>query len=1269
MKIITSTDLKHWADTLESKSMFPLLIRKLILATINIENINKIEFPFGDDVQVGGYDGDLETKEKNIYIPQGSSVWEFGITEQKKKKADEDYEKRTNNPLGKVQSETTYISATLKKYTKKQVWADGKNDEGIWADVRYYDALDIEHWLDLAPSVEIWLAERLGKPVSGIQCADEYWKHWTTKEGLHFPCKLLTESRPQQYESLKKLFSKQGGKLQYIKSNTSEESLAFILATIQGLEGVLRDSLYSKTLVVSNQDSFRVLLQNKESLIFITKFIVDEVDINKAIARGHKVIIPVSNSYSSKQDTIIDLPIISSDVFIRSLEKMGIDPEQSRLLSINTGRDISVLRRSLDFSTKMPVWIEEGNIENFIPFLFISRYDANIDGDKEIIEKITNTKFGKYQKYLTQILHKEGTPLYNIGSKWRLISHADSWVYLSRFVTSEDLNKFKEIAILILSEINPKYNLDPEKRYMSAFYNAHSKYSYYLKKGICESLIVLSVLAKNYDFPALSNPKQFVDNIVRQILKLADSNTLISLGNNLTLLAESSPDVFISELEIAIKDKRIMGFFEEEKDLMSTSNELPNLLWALEGIAWMPEHLTNVVRILCNLIELQPKKLPTSNTPLNTLISIFKTWYPQTNADSSERQQVLNILKKENPNIAFKLFSTLLHGGSDHAFPNHKMRWRLFSETRKVSVTHLEIFEMHDYIIKSLIELTTSDIDVLKYLVLIDKLDDINRSKIDDVLLIFDDIEKFNSSDKAKIYHAFRKIIGRHRTYSTAKWALPETHLLKMETTAKKFEPTDTILSQSFLFEEHHPEFFKGGDSTMRDYEKKEKELTLLRDCFISKVISEKGIKAILEVANKSENPYLYGKSLANIELNKEQKTLLYTLLKSSDGNDKQLLSQYFYSIETLKNRKEVIAVFEDICRNDSYKSEHKTQILFALNPDIELFEYIDSIGDEEIKRIYWSILNLYVPRGEKAIIFAIKKLKEYKRPIAVLNTLGRAKITTILSSEFIIDTLESLDLSVVDEPENIRIDLHYMKEIFNDLHQLNNIDIDRMSKIEYKFLFVFDRYGHGVKPKYLYRAITKEPTIYIDLIKNLFKPDDEDWKEEQVIETNPALKKQIVENAYSILSNFNLIPGLNEKGCIIEEELNTWIDKVRKLAIENRRIKVTDRKIGELLARYPSQNDNLSFPIEIIDVLERINSESMYSNFSMQITNRLGFTSRPSGSGGYIERNRAKHFNTLADGIKITHPNVASIYRNIADRYEIDGKEMDDSELRNSLG
>lgn len=138
MRFINTNDLERWADTVECKYHLPHLIRKLILATIDNSTIKNISFPYGENVQTGGFDGELVSESENMFVPLGESVWEFGTTNNKKGKADEDYDKRKQNTLGKNPLETTYININAKKYRDKGKWVEEKNNDAFWKDVIYY---------------------------------------------------------------------------------------------------------------------------------------------------------------------------------------------------------------------------------------------------------------------------------------------------------------------------------------------------------------------------------------------------------------------------------------------------------------------------------------------------------------------------------------------------------------------------------------------------------------------------------------------------------------------------------------------------------------------------------------------------------------------------------------------------------------------------------------------------------------------------------------------------------------------------------------------------------------------------------------------------------------------------------------------------------------------------------------------------------------------------------------------------------------------------
>ena len=86
MRFITTNDLEMWAHTVDCKYHLPHLIRKLILATIDNRSIKNLHFSYGEDVQTGGFDGELITDSENMFVPLGESDWEFGTTNAKGKK-------------------------------------------------------------------------------------------------------------------------------------------------------------------------------------------------------------------------------------------------------------------------------------------------------------------------------------------------------------------------------------------------------------------------------------------------------------------------------------------------------------------------------------------------------------------------------------------------------------------------------------------------------------------------------------------------------------------------------------------------------------------------------------------------------------------------------------------------------------------------------------------------------------------------------------------------------------------------------------------------------------------------------------------------------------------------------------------------------------------------------------------------------------------------------------------------------------------------------
>src|SRR6266849_3429460 len=143
-----ASDLRIWADKLDSRQKLPALIRRLIHATV--ENPSLSQFPADEGIQRRGWDGILAVAVGNAWVPAGASAWEMGTDQNPATKAEEDYVKRTYSPGPTRIDQTTFVFVTPRKWEGKKKWQEDKRAEKKWRDVIVWDCDDLEQWLEVA---------------------------------------------------------------------------------------------------------------------------------------------------------------------------------------------------------------------------------------------------------------------------------------------------------------------------------------------------------------------------------------------------------------------------------------------------------------------------------------------------------------------------------------------------------------------------------------------------------------------------------------------------------------------------------------------------------------------------------------------------------------------------------------------------------------------------------------------------------------------------------------------------------------------------------------------------------------------------------------------------------------------------------------------------------------------------------------------------------------------------------------------------------------
>jgi len=513
MKWIDSTDLRSWANRRDCQETLPHLVRKLIRATSN--TIQSIKFPSGESVLLGGWDGILEVTEETDYLPAGTSLWEFGASKDPKGKADDDYAKRSANPLGFDPAESTFIFVTPRLWQNGDDWVTEKKRDGIWKDIKVYNSETLEEWIETAPTVGSWLAKHIGKyPQGGIQPTDDFWEEWASGAKIRLNTEILLGGRKAEQDKLIELCKPSS--IISVQGISREESLAFIISCFKSNQDIEED-FFSRSIIVDNADAFRELSVHDKPLILIPRF-EDNGVLNRAMQKGHTVIVPLgadsSNSWSNK----IILPQIERESFISALAKTGMSKEFAERFSKESARNITILRRQLEFTRTLPSWALPENVSDIIPALIVGRWDENFENDKIIISKIAGDTYENYSKKLTRWLHTHDSPIIKIGSTWRLTSPFDAWTNASKNLTGNDFDLLHKSSIEILSEINPAFQLLPERRHMAAFYGKKREFSGWIREGVIQSLILTSIFGDKLKFNLPLKADLWVDSIIAELL-------------------------------------------------------------------------------------------------------------------------------------------------------------------------------------------------------------------------------------------------------------------------------------------------------------------------------------------------------------------------------------------------------------------------------------------------------------------------------------------------------------------------------------------------------------------------------------------------------------------------------------------------------------------------------------------------------------------------------------------------------------------------------
>lgn len=1255
MDWIKSTQITEWAKDPAAKSALPLLLSRLVRATAPSDTF--LEFPSGAAAYLGGWDGVVKSNKATSFVPEGMSLWEMGTEKDIKGKADEDYEKRTKNQGEYTPAESSFVFVTTQRWTQKNKWVKEKKAEKVWKDVVVYDVTNLEQWLRDAPAVGWWLAVLSSNmPAEGILSAEQSWNDYAESTRFTLSTQVLTCSRAGEADAVRAFLKNRSGATT-VKARSREEAVAFILAAGMELDEQGRQNFLSRVLVIENAQSFRLVANNRYGLILIAKF-EDTQPINAAISNGHQVFLAVGADDTHSAGNTLDLPQLGRELE-DALIASGLAPENARKNMLEAGRDLTILRRRLQFPYTKIKWAASEYASLLLPALFLGRWDEKRKGDIELMETLAGEPYSTYIAKLNRWRTDPNPFVYQIGSCWRLASPWDAWVLLANQITMDQLSRFEKTALGVLGQVKPLFDLEPDKRFMAPIYGKDSIYSSWARQGVSQSLILFALFGNHLQLP-IGDSQQWVDDLIDNLLESDNLDLWRSLNDVMPLVAEAAPERFLSIIYTSLVQapERIMAMFREDPSPLAPRAYHTGLLWALEALAWIPQYLKRVTAILARLAAADPGGT-INNRPINSLRGIFLPWKPMTFADGSERQAVRKEVLAQHPNEGWALLMLILPGDHQHISDSHRMRWRPFGFAGVN--THVTFNELiHDYTMIFDLAIPAAGLDEARLTAVLDAsttklVRPMDRSRIIDHLAAIAGSVK---QEKYAILNCIRNLLHHHRSYPDQQWALPECELAPYEILLKLYEPKTSVDTCKQLFEVSHPQFPEMAALDHADWQAEENLIREKRVAAIRAVYHEHGFAQIVELAGFVVEKAQFGETLAFCLDISEQQLELIKKCGLSVPNDFNAGAAFTWANANLRGFNWVKEVF-GVLRLKGVPLTDLARFLKWVALTSELYQFVES-QDEEVVENYWMNNKPWIstlPDAEKA--GAVEHLLTAGRNADAVHQVQL--YPSAFSSELIMRTLRASTQSD-RKPRSFEIE-----SLFTELYQRADVDKSSLATLEWTcqpLISIMDR------PRFartLQEELASNPVFFVEVLELLYKEEGQESLPDVDAEHNEK-RAILCHLAYTLLNDWRKIPGSSQDGEIDTAALNAWVDTTRKLADERKRLKVADVHIGKVLAYYPSSTAGHLPPDAICSLIDQVNTPRIISGFRCEIFNQHSFSSRSPFEGGDLERRKAARYQKMADDLLLNWPVTASAFEELARTYRLDAVMHDQEAERDSL-
>jgi len=879
-------------------------------------------------------------------------------------------------------------------------------------------------------------------------------------------------------------------------------------------------------------------------------------------------------------------------------------------------------------------WTQHSDATYLALVVLIGGWQDQNPCDIEAVAKLLNISYDDWLNKAREILHDSGSPLSLKNGIWKVANRTELWSLLGSRILDQNLDTFTELAISILKEPDPAFELPAEKRYMASIQGKTLKYSHALRKGIAESLAILGSQPESCRNCSQEAAKTTCILVIRELLTDAGWVLWGSLSRLLPALAEAAPDEFLKAVEKALylPSCPFDALFSQEGKGLTGRNYLTGLLWALEGLAWDEQYLVRVCVALAELASHDPGG-QWANRPFHSLTTILLPWLPQTLASAEKRKVAVQTVLNEQPEIAWKLLIQLLPNQNQTSFKSHKPSWRkTIPHDWEKGVSHHEYWQQAGFCAE--LAVTVAKNDTARLTALIDHFDKLPETAFEQLLQVLSSqtILELPEEQRLTIWEHLTKFSHKHRRFFDSGWALSDELIARIEQAAEPLAPTNPFNLYQHLFTDRDFDLYEENDN----WEEQRKKLDKRREAAISEIFQQDGITGVIRFVESVSSPSRVGYALGVIPDPIIERTLLPHFLDVAESKRKALTSSFIWRRYHLKGWKWCDGIDKSDWTPDQI-AQFLAYLPFTKEAWVRTSEWLQA---QESK--YWTLTDANAYQADGDMTLAIDKLIEHGRPHAAISCLDRMRYL-----KQPIDTNQCIRALLAAVSSNERsYAMDSIVKIIKFLQAEPSVNEEELIRVEWAYVSL--RNDYDFTPQLLESRLTHNPEFFSEVIQLIYRSQ----KENQPPQEPTKKSKALAENAWRLLNEWKTPPGTQRDRTFSKEQFTKWLKEVKEICLESGHLEVAFTEIGEVLIHTPPDPDGLWIHRAVAAELNEREADALRDGFMTGIYNSRGvYCIDPTGKP---EKELAEQFRRKADEVEnASFQRFAGTLRNLADSYD----------------